>query len=83
MRIEIGTPIEVARHRRAGGEAHLVCRSVMDEVMYEIQEMTGQEYQNVYAGSADLALVQTTPSTVATHVDHDGPGAQDLVSAAG
>ena len=28
-------------------------RQITDELMFEIRELTGQEYRNVYAGSAD------------------------------
>ncbi|MEY3656227.1 MAG: hypothetical protein RL114_585, partial [Actinomycetota bacterium] len=31
-----------------GGD-HLVLREMTDELMFEIRELTGQEYRNVYA----------------------------------
>ena len=47
--IEIGRPIRPERY--AGrSEPHLAWRSMTDEVMFEIREMTGQEYRNRYAG---------------------------------
>ncbi len=45
--ITIGRPVRV----RDRGDHHLALRAAMDEVMYEIAQMTGQEYRNVYAGS--------------------------------
>ena len=48
--ISIGRPVRPERYA-AEGEPHRVWRSMMDEVMFEIREMTGQTYRNVYAGS--------------------------------
>jgi 1-acyl-sn-glycerol-3-phosphate acyltransferase len=47
--ITIGRPIKPERYANRGAE-HLAWRSMMDEVMYEIGEMTGQEYVHHYAG---------------------------------
>jgi len=46
--IRIGAPIE-AEHFRQHGDDHLVLRRVIDEVMYEIRELTDQEYVDQYA----------------------------------
>ncbi|MCL4772301.1 MAG: 1-acyl-sn-glycerol-3-phosphate acyltransferase, partial [Burkholderiaceae bacterium] len=48
--ITIGRPVRPERYRGRGAE-HLAWRSMIDEVMYEIREMTGQEYLNHYAGA--------------------------------
>jgi len=48
--IKIGRPIDVERYRRRGAD-HLALRQITDELMFEIRELTGQEYRNVYAGS--------------------------------
>ena len=47
--ITIGRPIRPERYRDRR-EPHLACRSMIDEVMFEIRELTGQQYRNVYAG---------------------------------
>jgi len=47
--IKVGRPINVERYR-SRAEDHLVLRQITDELMYEIRELTGQEYRNVYAG---------------------------------
>jgi 1-acyl-sn-glycerol-3-phosphate acyltransferase len=47
--IKIGRPIRPERYSNRGAE-HLAWRSMTDEVMYEIRELTGQEYVNTYAG---------------------------------
>ncbi len=48
--IRIGRPVRPERYEGRGAD-HLAWRSMTDEVMFEIREMTGQEYRNVYAGS--------------------------------
>jgi len=48
--IKIGRAIKPARYRGRGAE-HIAWRSMIDEVMYEVRELTGQEYVNTYAGS--------------------------------
>jgi 1-acyl-sn-glycerol-3-phosphate acyltransferase len=47
--ITIGNPITPARYAQRSDD-HLVLREMTDEVMFEIQSMTGQQYRNVYAG---------------------------------
>jgi 1-acyl-sn-glycerol-3-phosphate acyltransferase len=47
--ISIGRPVKPERYANRGAE-HLAWRSMMDEVMYEIRELTGQEYVHHYAG---------------------------------
>jgi 1-acyl-sn-glycerol-3-phosphate acyltransferase len=49
--ITIGRPIKMDRYRDRADD-RLVLRQITDEVMYEIREMTGQEYRNVYAGKS-------------------------------
>lgn len=62
--IKIGRPLNVARYQGRGDD-HLVLRQLTDELMFEIRELTGQEYRNVYAGkSADAEPV--APAKVAT-----------------
>jgi 1-acyl-sn-glycerol-3-phosphate acyltransferase len=47
--ITIGKPITPARYAQRSDD-HFVLREMTDEVMFEIQSMTGQQYRNVYAG---------------------------------
>ena len=60
--IKVGRPINVERYR---GDDHLVLRQITDELMYEIRDLTGQDYRNVYAGKTadseptDVAKVAT------------------------
>ncbi len=48
--IKIGRPIRPSRYKGRGAE-HIAWRSMIDEVMYEIRELTGQSYVNTYAGA--------------------------------
>ena len=47
--ITIGRPVRPERYQDRR-EPHLAWRSMTDEVMFEIREMTGQDYRNHYAG---------------------------------
>ncbi|MDO8363452.1 MAG: lysophospholipid acyltransferase family protein [Actinomycetota bacterium] len=77
--IKIGRPINVGRYRTRGDD-HMVLRQITDELMFEIRELTGQEYRNVYAGKVADAE-PTVTAKVATVEDTD---ARELaVSAAG
>jgi 1-acyl-sn-glycerol-3-phosphate acyltransferase len=76
--ITIGRPIRPERYAGRGAE-HLAWRSMMDEVMFEIREMTGQTYRNVYAGQAETE--SATPSRVANvEPDPDPTEQPQLVS---
>ena len=46
--LKIGAPIDVSRYRDRADD-HMVLREITDELMFEIQSLTGQEYRNVYA----------------------------------
>jgi 1-acyl-sn-glycerol-3-phosphate acyltransferase len=62
--IKIGRPINVERYRHRADD-HRVLRQITDELMYEIRDLTGQDYRNVYAGKTadseptDVAKVAT------------------------
>lgn len=49
--VRIGQPIEVERYRSRGDGA-TVYRPLIDDVMYEIRQLCGQEYVNTYAGTS-------------------------------
>ncbi len=80
--ITIGRPVRPERYRDRR-EPHLAWRSMIDEVMFEIREMTGQEYRNHYAGervdaSTDVPVI-AHPATV---TDRVSDGDRELVVAA-
>lgn len=58
--IKIGRPIRPERYRGRGAE-HIAWRSMIDEVMFEIRELTGQTYVDEYAG----AKADTEPTVAA------------------
>ncbi len=67
--IKIGRPINVERYRSRADD-HLVLRQITDELMYEIRELTGQEYRNVYSGKTAEAE-PTVAAKVGTVKDLD------------
>jgi 1-acyl-sn-glycerol-3-phosphate acyltransferase len=52
--IEIGRPVHPKRYRSRANE-RLALRQMTDEIMFEIAQMTGQTYKDVYAGKAERA----------------------------
>ncbi len=53
--INIGKPLEFARYEGMEGD-RFVLRSITDEIMYELMELSGQEYVDVYAQVAKERL---------------------------
>jgi 1-acyl-sn-glycerol-3-phosphate acyltransferase len=78
-RFEIGRPIRPERYA-ARGPMHTACRSMIDEVMFEIRDMTRQTYKNVYAGQPDTE--DATPAKVATVADESPTDERELASVA-
>jgi 1-acyl-sn-glycerol-3-phosphate acyltransferase len=52
--INIGKPIDVTRYLDRADD-RLVLRQIIDEVMFEIRKLSGQDYVDVYAGKAAKA----------------------------
>src|SRR5690606_17972575 len=67
--IRFGRPITVDRYRERDNE-HLVLRQVTDEVMFEIRELTGQEYVDTYA----TKKAESLPTQVAQVPSSNGHG---------
>jgi 1-acyl-sn-glycerol-3-phosphate acyltransferase len=65
--IKIGRPIKLERYR-GRTDQHRVLREITDELMFEIRELTGQEYRNRYAGKT----AETEPTPTASVVAHVG-----------
>ena len=49
--IKIGAPLDFSRYEGMEGD-RFVLRSITDEIMYELMELSGQEYVDVYAAAA-------------------------------
>jgi 1-acyl-sn-glycerol-3-phosphate acyltransferase len=55
--VRFGTPLDFSRY--AGmSEDRFILRSITDEVMYAIMEMSGQEYVDMYAPAAKEAAAR-------------------------
>ena len=82
--ITIGRPIRPERYA-SRSEPHLAWRSMIDEVMFEIREMTGQEYRNHYAGekvdTSDDQSVVAQPAFVTDPVERADIEERELVGA--
>ncbi len=70
--IKVGRPIKVDKYLDRADD-HRILRAITDELMFEIRELTGQEYRNVYAGKAADSEPVAPPARVA-HVDEVTPG---------
>jgi 1-acyl-sn-glycerol-3-phosphate acyltransferase len=62
--IRIGRPIEVG-HYRDRFDDHLILRELTDELMFEIRELSGQEYVDEYATRKPDALPSQPPVALA------------------
>ncbi len=62
VEINIGRPIDPSRFRARDGEP-LLYREITDELMFEIAQLSGQQYVHEYAGAAepDVGPVSTEP----------------------
>ncbi|HSN05779.1 MAG TPA: lysophospholipid acyltransferase family protein [Candidatus Angelobacter sp.] len=65
VKIAIGAPLDFSRYEGMSGD-RFVLRSMTDEIMYELMQLSGQEYVDVYAAKAktmtsDAALVVEAP----------------------
>ncbi len=71
VNIRIGAPIPIERYLDRHDD-HLILRELIDEVMFEIRSLTGQEYRNVYA----IKCAETLPSDT-VHMMTSGGGDAD------
>lgn len=62
--VKFGKPLLPERYLQRGDD-HLVLREMTDELMFEIRELTGQEYRNVYATKKAEAL--PTDTAIVSH----------------
>ena len=79
--ITFGRPVRPERYLREP-EFHRACRSMIDEVMFGIREMTGQVYKNVYAGKSTEGEPSLVARVAGVSDDTAGmpkPGSEDLV----
>jgi 1-acyl-sn-glycerol-3-phosphate acyltransferase len=67
VRVRFGRPLDFSRYEGMSGD-RFVERSITDEIMYEIMELSGQEYVDVYG------------ATVKKSMDATGKSAPDVVA---
>jgi 1-acyl-sn-glycerol-3-phosphate acyltransferase len=60
VRIKIGKPLDFSRYEGLSGD-RFVERSMTDEIMYELMELSGQQYVDVYAAKVKGAAVPAKP----------------------
>jgi 1-acyl-sn-glycerol-3-phosphate acyltransferase len=67
VRIKIGTPLDFSRYEGLSGD-RFVERSMTDEIMYELMELSGQPYVDVYAAKvkAEAARANQDPQPAGT-----------------
>ncbi len=83
VEIRFGEPIDTERYRHRVGD-RAVHRELIDDVMYEIQQLTGLEYVNVYAGKAapgDVTATTVGQATTAAGETATAPGAAAVAPA--
>lgn len=66
----IGRPIDVGRYADREGD-HMILREITDELMFEIRDLTGQEYRNVYATKKSESIRTDTAHVGENHATPD------------
>ncbi len=66
--IKIGRPLDFSRYQGMGGD-RFVERSMVDEVMYALMELSGQEYVDVYAAKVKQLGTAVIPDPRTTELD--------------
>jgi 1-acyl-sn-glycerol-3-phosphate acyltransferase len=77
--VRFGRPIEVGRYVDRADD-RMVPRQIIDEVMYEIRELTGQDYVDEYASKKAEGIPGAQPAQVIT-LETPGPNGHDEADA--
>ena len=72
--VKIGKPLDFSRYEGMEGD-RFVLRSITDEIMYELMELSGQEYVDVYATAAKARAKQPEPDASAESTTSAAPAA--------
>ena len=62
--VVVGKPLDFSRYEGMAGD-RFVERSMTDEIMYELMQLSGQEYVDVYAAERQEGARATTPPSAA------------------
>ena len=65
VHIKIGKPLDFSRYYGLAGD-RFVERSITDEIMYTLMELSGQEYVDIYAAKAKELLAAEAPADLPT-----------------
>ncbi|CAM3117357.1 lysophospholipid acyltransferase family protein [Skermania piniformis] len=60
VRVEFGAPIDFSRYQGMAGN-RFVERSITDEIMYKLMQMSGQEYVDIYGSTAKRRMQAGEP----------------------
>jgi 1-acyl-sn-glycerol-3-phosphate acyltransferase len=80
MRVRFGRPIDVSRYRDRADD-RLVLRQVTDEVMYEIRQLSGQDYVDTYANKKRSSQALPAPEAVLPSAPESGDSSTDEADA--
>jgi 1-acyl-sn-glycerol-3-phosphate acyltransferase len=72
--VKIGKPLDFSRYEGMEGD-RFVLRSITDEIMYELMELSGQEYVDVYASAAKERAKRPEPEATADASTSAAPAA--------
>jgi len=72
VEVRIGKPLDFSRFDGMGGN-RFIERAVTDEIMYELMQLSGQQYVDLYA--ADLKNTGSTPEDMLRRDNTDKPAA--------
>jgi 1-acyl-sn-glycerol-3-phosphate acyltransferase len=72
--VKIGKPLDFSRYEGMEGD-RFVLRSITDEIMYELMELSGQEYVDVYATAAKERAKRPEPDAAADASTSAAPAA--------
>jgi 1-acyl-sn-glycerol-3-phosphate acyltransferase len=72
--VKIGKPLDFSRYEGMEGD-RFVLRSITDEIMYELMELSGQEYVDVYATAAKERAKRPEPDAGAETTTSAAPAA--------
>jgi 1-acyl-sn-glycerol-3-phosphate acyltransferase len=71
--VRFGRPIDVTRYADRADD-RLVLRQIIDEVMFEIRDLSGQDYVDEYATKKAETFPSAAPTQVVSHGDANGNG---------
>ncbi len=80
--VRIGEPLDFSRYQGMEGD-RFVLRSITDEIMYALMELSGQEYVDMYAGvmKERIAKAKKVRARVAAEAAKPGRAANELEAA--